>query len=259
MILLASPLSRRVLPALAGLALLVTPTFSHVQVNAPNGSETLCAGTTTTIEWEILIGHNTLDWDLAYSVTGAAGPWIPIVTDLAPGDISTGAVHTFPWTVPDVSSTEVRVRVIQDNFGNGDYLDFSNSDLTIHGEASATFRADAAGVNATGYVATAPLLGTAWTATVDNATTGNTAAGVVGFGTPDDVLYAFGSLLVDVTHPVGELLGLALQTGTGIVSFSLDVPSDLALCGITLSTQAYGVGGPGLRVHNAYDLVVGTF
>ena len=82
----------------------------------------------------------------------------------------------------------------------------------------------------------------------------------VGYGTPAYVSLAFGVLLVNVADPDGELLGLAPKAGTDLVSFDLDVPNDYSLCGFTLSTQGYGIGGgSGPSLHNAYDLVVGTF
>jgi len=104
--------------------------FAHVALDAPNGGETLTAGTDYTITWHVVIGHNTLNWDLWYSTTGVMGPWVPIELNLPPGDISTGAVHTYEWTVPDAASDQVRVRVRQDNT-TSDYLDISDNDLTI--------------------------------------------------------------------------------------------------------------------------------
>lgn len=103
---------------------------AHVQLDQPNGGEVLEAGTVSVIEWHILIGHATIDWDLWYSVTGPNGPWIEIAADLPPGDITAGAIHTLDWFVPAVESDQVRVRVRQDNSGN-DYLDVSDGDLEI--------------------------------------------------------------------------------------------------------------------------------
>ncbi|MEW6072917.1 MAG: hypothetical protein AB1726_10055 [Planctomycetota bacterium] len=226
-------------------------------LDAPNGGEHLCAGTTATIQWTVSIAHVTLNWDLEYSTTGSMGPWIPIATDLPAGDTSAGSVHTYAWTVPAAPTTLGRVRVKQDNSGV-DCTDFSDLDFTIHGPASATFRADNAGVNATGYLAAPPVLGALWTASVDNGQTGNTLAGVAGYAGPLDLLLSFGFLLVDITDPNGELLQLPLQAGTGVVGFSLSIPDDPALCGIPFATRGYGLGGgAGIRLHNAYDLVLG--
>ena len=103
---------------------------AHVQLDYPDGGEVLEAGTTAVIEWQILISHATVGWDLWYSSTGAGGPWIEIATDLPPGNITTGAIHTFDWMVPAVESDQVRVRVRQNNTGT-DYEDISDGDLAI--------------------------------------------------------------------------------------------------------------------------------
>jgi hypothetical protein len=116
----------------AALLVVAAPATAHVMLDEPNGGEVLDAGGVATIQWQVLIGHDTLNWDLWYSITGPSGPWIVIAEDLPPGDISSGAVHTFTWTVPLVDSDQVRVRVRQDNSGN-DYEDLSDDDFTIHG------------------------------------------------------------------------------------------------------------------------------
>ena len=82
------------------------------------------------ISWHVTISHDLQNWDLWYSVTGDGGPWIPIATDLPPGDGSVGAPHTFLWTVPAEDSNQVRVRVRMDN-GGVDYFDISDADLTV--------------------------------------------------------------------------------------------------------------------------------
>ncbi len=117
------------------LLLLVSPAMAHVQLDSPDGGNMLTEGDMVEIRWQILIQHNLDNWDLWYSVTGDEGPWIPIATDLPPGDDSEGAMHTFLWTVPGEDSDQVRVRVRQDNLGM-DYFDFSDDDLTIMPGAS---------------------------------------------------------------------------------------------------------------------------
>ncbi len=112
------------------LILLAAPVSAHIQLDAPNGGETLTAGDQVDIRWHVQIEHNLDNWDLWYSITGDGGPWIPIATDLPPGDGTAGAMHNHLWTVPAEDSTQVRVRVRQDNFGM-DYLDISDADLTI--------------------------------------------------------------------------------------------------------------------------------
>lgn len=103
---------------------------AHVTLDAPNGGEVLTIGDEVVIEWTLAIQHNTENWDLWYSISGANGPWIPIVADLPLGDPAAGSVHTFLWVVPVDPSEQVRVRVRQDNSGL-DYEDISDDDLTI--------------------------------------------------------------------------------------------------------------------------------
>jgi len=49
---------------------------AHVKVIKPNGGEVLAAGSAYTLEWGVIIPHNTKNWDLWYSTTGENGPWI---------------------------------------------------------------------------------------------------------------------------------------------------------------------------------------
>lgn len=125
-----SNVSLGVLVGVYGLLLSSDAARAHVILDEPNGAEVLDAGSVFTIEWHIQIAHFLLNWDLWYSTTGAAGPWISIVEDLPPGSQAVGSVHTYDWTVPDDPSNQIRVRVRMDNNGK-DYFDISNADLTI--------------------------------------------------------------------------------------------------------------------------------
>ena len=125
--------------------------------------------------------------------------------------------------------------------------------------AGAAFRTDSEGVNPTGYVAQAPVLGGLWEATVDLTGSGNTLAGVAGHLAPAQVFVpAWGEyLLVDVSSP--RAFAPPLQAGTGVVSFASTLPLTSSLAGLELATQGFGLGGPGgVNLHNAYDLTVGT-
>lgn len=123
-------IGKSIFTAIGILFVLTHSTNGHVLLDEPNGGEVLQAGTVFTITWHVDVEHNTQNWDLWYSTTGEDGPWISIVEDLPAGDTSTYAVHTFEWTVPDDASTQVRVRVRQDNAGKN-YYDISNDDLII--------------------------------------------------------------------------------------------------------------------------------
>lgn len=114
------------------LASLASPAAAHVQLNAPNGGEVFTVGEEITLQWEILIAHNTHDWDLMYSVTGAA-PWTEFEQDIpAVGDLSVGAVHSAVVTVlPGMVGTTTRFRVRMDNLTGTDYYDKSDGDITV--------------------------------------------------------------------------------------------------------------------------------
>lgn len=62
-----------------------------------------------------------------------------------------------------------------------------------------------AGANPQSLACDVPVIGVAWTATVDLTTTGHDLAGVLGFASPANFPLAGGTvLLVDVTNPGGE-------------------------------------------------------
>jgi hypothetical protein len=101
-----------------------------------------------------------------------------------------------------------------------------------------------------------------WTATVDNTGMSNPFAHVVGYCGPWSWYHASLDdwVLVDIGDANGELLTLSPQYGTGLVSFSTIVPADPSLNGFPLYTQGFGFGGTGgVNLHNAYDLVVGSY
>ena len=127
--------------------------------------------------------------------------------------------------------------------------------------AEAKQRNDTFATNPTGYFALRPVMGRVWVASVDNGVQGNTMAGIVGYADAAEV-YVPGLddyLLVDPLSQGGELLFLGPKAGIGIVDFTLFIPNEVDLCGRSLCTQAFGIGGAPISLHNAYDLLVGTY
>ena len=114
----------------ASWGLLCCITRAHVGLDSPNGGESLTAGSSFAIDWHVEIRHNTLDWDLWYSLESSDGPWEEIALDLPPGNIDDGAPHTFDWTVPNVDDASAWLRVRQDNAGD-DYYDVSDASFSI--------------------------------------------------------------------------------------------------------------------------------
>jgi hypothetical protein len=120
--------------------------------------------------------------------------------------------------------------------------------------ARATVR-NGSGANPTCFTADAPVLGGAWSATVDaSAHAGATLTWIVGHalsvpGTPTPL----GELLLD---PGSPRVLLSRVPGAGLVVHSASVPADLALLGQGATLQALLVGG-GAALCNAVDVVLG--
>jgi len=136
------------------LTLLTGQVHAHVALDLPNGGEELEVGSVTPILWHDVVSHGSATYDLWYSTTGPTGPWIVIDSGLSPSG-------SYDWVVPNTPSDQVRVRVQQNNSGEDDYVDFSDSDLAIvststtlpvvlEAEKDATIYEDGNGTNANG-------------------------------------------------------------------------------------------------------------
>lgn len=107
--------------------------YAHVEVDSPNGGESLEAGSVVQVMWHDTVEHGPATYDLWYSLSGPEGPWITIDTGIARQQPSN---TTYSWVVPDISSSAVRIQVMQDNAEGQDYLDISDADLAIVGSAT---------------------------------------------------------------------------------------------------------------------------
>lgn len=92
---------------------------AHVNLLYPQGGEEFEVGEIVTIEWEVLIMHNTLNWDLYFSPNGGES-WDVIEMDVPYENLS------YEWTVPNSPTDAGMVRVVQDNQGT-DYSDQSGT------------------------------------------------------------------------------------------------------------------------------------
>ena len=90
---------------------------AHVALDYPLGGETFIVNEPLTIQWHVVVPHNTLNWDLFYSPDGGA-TWDTIQLDIPTSQLS------YNWIAPDQPTTQGRVRVIQDNTDQN-YLDIS--------------------------------------------------------------------------------------------------------------------------------------
>ena len=95
---------------------------AHVALDYPIGGETFIVNEPLTIQWHVVVPHNTLNWDLFYSPDGGV-TWDTIQLDIPTSQLS------YNWVVPDQPTSQGRVRVIQDN-ADQNYLDIS-MDFTI--------------------------------------------------------------------------------------------------------------------------------
>ena len=111
------------------------------------------------------------------------------------------------------------------------------------------------GSNPYSYEAGAPLLGGTIHLQVDLLSSNHPYALVIGFTSAFEFALGGGQmLLVDVTDPNGELLGLSISEGP-LASWDVRVPA--VACGIELFTQAIQFGSPPFVLSNAVDFTLG--
>jgi hypothetical protein len=121
---------------------------------------------------------------------------------------------------------------------------------------AATVASRNAGLNPDVYAAALPRIGEQLTATVDLRGSGYESALVFGFsGSGQQALGSGYVALFDLASP----LVLSLPAAAGpIAQFSFPVPNAMALCGLTIYTQAAELGGAsGFALTNAQDLTFG--
>ena len=116
---------------------------AHVELASPYGGESLVGGSNFSIQWQVAVEHDTVDWDLWYSITSADGPWTTIALGLPVGDPTSGANHQFDWTVPPGDIGAAWVRVQQDNMSE-DYQDVSDHSFRIAAAVAGDFTRDGA-------------------------------------------------------------------------------------------------------------------
>lgn len=97
---------------------LILQAQAHVNLVYPQGGETFTAGETVNIQWEIVIPHNTLNWDLYFSDDGG-NTWEALALDIPLDSLS------YQWIVPDSETSQARIKIVMDNDGN-DYSDASD-------------------------------------------------------------------------------------------------------------------------------------
>lgn len=225
----------------AALFLMAMPSAAaHDDVLYPDGGEVFQPGQLITIQWTVTIQHPLQGWDVLYSTTGTAGPWLPIALGLPPGDPTAGSAHSIDWVVPEgmTSTAAVRVSMLTTHFV---YESISDGPFTITDPVGARGCAGQT-PNSSGSAATLYVVGSAVAA--DNALTLNITdlpMNAVGYPVNSDTL--------DFTATPGSSQGNLCLGGTigrhvtqlsdsgadGFVSIPLDLA---ALPRATGSTQA---------------------
>ncbi len=111
--------------------------------------------------------------------------------------------------------------------------------------------------NPSSFTAQAPVLGGVMALTVDPSVTGHGSAAVFAYAAPASAPWLGYQLLVDVTAPPGELLGLPPGTGAPL-QWTFAIPNVPVLVGVTMFAQAAHFGlAPGVALSNAQDLTIG--
>ncbi len=86
------------------------PLRAHVDLNHPLGGESFNPGDKVHIIWTEVVKHNTLNWDLFFSVDGGS-TWNILKEDIPLEELD------YLWIVPDHSTNQAKIRIIQDNEG----------------------------------------------------------------------------------------------------------------------------------------------
>ena len=104
-----------------------------VTVQAPNGGETWTVGESHTITWTATDGGGVTGIDISYSTDG--GATYPHV--IATGEANDGV---YAWSIPNVPSTQCRVKVVAHDADANTGEDMSNANFTIASPALAPQR-----------------------------------------------------------------------------------------------------------------------
>ena len=142
--------------------------------------------------------------------------------------------------------------------GNDDYFGWGRVDAPPSLARATSEWYCGTGVNAAGdgfVVYSPPVLGGAFLATVTGCAPGNVGAFLVAYSTPLTFMSPFGEVLVNLSDPGGELLGMPTATGNPPL-FLLSVPNDPVLVGFVFHAQAASFGGA-ICLHCAHRGTVG--
>jgi hypothetical protein len=108
--------------------------LSHVGLDYPMGGESFQAGDLVNIQWHVMVYHGPGNWDLYFSIDNGSS-WETLAMNLPQNQ------EYYNWTVPNMSSSNARIQIVQDNQTGMDYTDesgpFSINGTTGIGETGA--------------------------------------------------------------------------------------------------------------------------
>ena len=82
--------------------IIISPVAAHVHLLNPNGGETYSAGEIIQIEWQEVIKHETLNWDILFSSDGG------ISWDTVKSNIPLSSMN-YSWELPGISTQTGRI------------------------------------------------------------------------------------------------------------------------------------------------------
>lgn len=97
--------------------IIISPIIAHVNLLNPNGGETYDPGQIIQIEWQEVLQHDGLNWDILFSDDGGMS-WDTVKSNIPL------ATMNYSWELPDISTQTGRIKIIQDNV-DADYEDES--------------------------------------------------------------------------------------------------------------------------------------
>lgn len=133
---------------LLSILIFTLPCIAHVGLKTRFSGETFHPGDQLVIEWEVLVEHDPVDWDLYFSMDGGSS-WEAIEEGLPLYQL------TYSWVAPDIESKKMLIRIVQDNKISEDYADLSDTFSIISNQATAVY--DIYDVNFTSSVSPNPV------------------------------------------------------------------------------------------------------
>lgn len=100
------------------LFVIISPTAAHVDLLNPNGGETYNPGQIINIEWQEVLRHESLNWDILFSSDGGYS-WDTVKSNIP---ITT---MNYSWELPNITTLVGRIKIVQDN-ADADYEDISD-------------------------------------------------------------------------------------------------------------------------------------